>query len=53
MEDGLRMAGAVAHIDEDHGAVIAAAVRPSHQKDRLAGMRGAQVPAHMRAVEVA
>jgi hypothetical protein len=38
MEDGLRMTGTVAHIDEDHGAVIAAAVRPSHQKDRLAGI---------------
>ena len=36
MEDGLRVTGAVAHIDEDHRAVIAAAVRPSHQKDRLA-----------------
>jgi hypothetical protein len=35
---GLRVAGAVAHVDEGHGAVIAAAVRPSHEKDRLAGM---------------
>ena len=38
VEDGLRVTGAVAHIDEDHGAVIAAAMRPSHQKDRLAGV---------------
>jgi hypothetical protein len=38
MKDGLSMTGAVAHIDKDDGAVIAAAVRPSHQKDRLAGV---------------
>src|ERR1019366_5796782 len=53
VKDGLRVAGAVAHVDEDHRAVIAAPVRPSHQKDRLARVGGAQIPAHVRAAEVA
>jgi hypothetical protein len=53
VKDGLRMTGTIAEIDEDDGAVIAAAMRPSHQKDFLSGMFGAEFTAHVSAAEVA
>ena len=53
MKDCLRVAGAVAHIDKDDGAVIAAAVGPAHQEDFLSGMFGAEFTAHVSAAKVA
>ena len=53
MNDGLRVTGAIAHIDEDHGAVIAAAVSPAHQQDGLSGVPGAELAAHVSAAKVA
>ena len=38
IEDDLDEAFAVAQIDEDHAAVVAAPVHPAHQRDRLAQM---------------
>ena len=37
--DDLHQAFAVAQVDEDHAAVVAAAMRPAHQRDRLAEER--------------
>ena len=47
------MAVAVAQVDEDDAAMVAAAVHPAHQQDRLARVRGAQFPAGMGAAKVA
>jgi len=47
VEDNLRYAGAVAEIDEQQVAVVAAAVDPSHEDGFLACVGGAQVPAHL------
>jgi hypothetical protein len=46
-EHHLRDAGAVAQIDKNELAEIAAAVHPSHQDDFLARIGKAQRPAHM------
>jgi hypothetical protein len=51
IEHHLRDAGAVAHIEKDEVAVIAAAVHPAHQHHRLAGVGGTQFAAEMRPFE--
>ena len=43
VEDDLGQAVAVAQIDEDHAAMIAAAMHPAHQQHGLALVGGAQV----------
>jgi hypothetical protein len=53
MEDGLGVTGTIAHVDEDDRAVIAATVCPAHEEDGLAGVRGAELSAHVGAAEVA
>ena len=53
VEDDLGDAVAVAQVDEDHAAQIAAAMHPAHQKDGLAGVGGAQLAAGVRAAQVA
>ena len=45
VEDDLRDAGAVAKIDEDEVAEIAAAVDPAHENDAAAGIGGAKFAA--------
>ena len=47
VEDDLRYAGAVAEIDEDDLAEVAAAVDPSHEDGFFACVGEAQGPAHM------
>ena len=49
----LRNAGAVAHVEKDQVAVVAAAVHPAHQHHVLAGVGGAQCAAHVRSFEIA
>ena len=51
VEHNLGDAGAVAQIEEDEVAVVAAAVDPAHQDHLLAGVGGAQVAAEMRPFE--
>ncbi len=53
VEDDLGDAGAVAEVEEDEVAVVAAAVDPAHEDDLLAGVGGAQVAAQMGAFEIA
>ena len=53
VEDELRDAFAVAQVDEDHAAQIAAAVHPAHQDGALAGVGGAQFAAGVRAAQLA
>jgi hypothetical protein len=53
VKDGLGMTGAIAEIDKDDGAMIAAAMRPPHEKDFLSGVLGAELTAHVSAAEVA
>ena len=53
VEDDLGDAGAVAEVEEDEVAVVAAAVDPAHQNHLLAGVGGAQVAAQMRPFEIA
>jgi hypothetical protein len=45
IEHDLADAGAVAEIEKDEVAVVAAAVDPAHEDDLLAGVGGAQVTA--------
>ena len=52
-EDDLGDAGAVAQVDEDDLAEVAAAVDPSHEDGFLAGVGGAERPAHVSSSEVA
>jgi hypothetical protein len=47
IEDDLRYAGAVAEIDEQQVAVVAAAVDPSHEDGFFTGVGGAQSTAHV------
>ena len=51
VEDDLGDAGAVAQVEEDEVAVVAAAVDPAHEDHLLAGVGGAQVAAEMRPFE--
>ena len=51
-DDDLRDAGAVAQIDKDKVAEIAAAVDPSHENDVGAGIGGAEGATHMSAFEI-
>ena len=53
VENDLCDAGAVAQVEKDEIAVVAAAVDPAHQDDLLAGVGGAQCAAEMRPFEVA
>ena len=53
VEDDLGNAGAVAEIDEEKIAVIAAAVDPSHEYCFFAGVRGAESAAHVSASKIA
>ncbi len=53
VENDLRDAGAVAEVEEDEVAVVAAAVDPAHQNHLLAGVGGAQLAAQMRPFEIA
>ena len=53
VEDDLGDAGAVAHVDEDEVAEVAAAVHPAHEDDARAGVGGAQSPAGVRAPKIA
>ncbi len=51
-DDDLGDAAAVAQIEEDEVAEIAAAVDPSHEYDGGAGIGGAEGSAHMSAFEI-
>jgi len=53
VEDGLGEASSVAQVDENHGAMIAPPVDPSHQEDRLARVGGAQLAAAMSTAKLA
>ena len=53
VEHNLRDAGAVAQVEKDEVAVVAAAVDPAHQDHLLAGVGGAQIAAKMRPFEIA
>ena len=53
VEDDLRHAGAVAKIDEDDLAEVAAAVDPSHEDGFFACVGEAQSPAHMSSFKIA
>jgi hypothetical protein len=53
VEDDLRDAGAVAEVEEDEVAVVAAAVDPAHEDNVLAGVGGAQIAAEMGTFETA
>ena len=51
VEDDLGDAGAIAEVEEDEVAVVAAAIDPAHEDDLLAGVGGAEVAAHVGAFE--
>jgi hypothetical protein len=51
VEHHLRDAGAVAEVEEDEVAVVAAAVHPAHQGNGFAGVRDAEIAAAMRALQ--
>jgi hypothetical protein len=51
VEDDLGDAAAVAQIEKDQVAVVAAAVDPAHEDDVLAGVSGAKIAAHVGAFE--
>src|SRR5208337_269185 len=53
VEDHLGYAGAVAQVDEDDLAEVAAAVDPSHEHNFLACIGESKLPAHMSSPEVA
>jgi hypothetical protein len=53
IEGQLGEAGAVAQIDKDQPAMIAATQDPAHQADFLADMGGAQITAEVGAFPVA
>ena len=46
IDDHLRDAGAVAQVEEDEAAVVAAAVDPAHQHDVLPRVFGAKLSTH-------
>ena len=51
VEHDLSDAGAVAHVEKDEVAVVAAAVDPAHDNHLLAGVSGAKFSAQMCALE--
>ena len=51
-DDDLRDAAAVAQIEEDEVAEIAAAVHPSHEHNFRAGVGGAQLATHMSTFQI-
>jgi len=51
VEHDLRDAGAIAEVEEDEVAVVAAAVDPTHEGNGLAGVGGAEFAAGVRALE--
>ena len=53
IQDDLCDAAAVADVEEDEVAVIAATIDPAHEDDLLAGVGGAEVAAHVGAFESA
>jgi hypothetical protein len=53
VEDELCDAFAIAQVNENHSAQIAAAMDPAHEQGFLAGIGSAQLPAAVRAAEVA
>ena len=53
VNDDLRDAGAVAQIEEDEAAVVAAAVDPAHQNDILPRVFGAKLSTHPGALQSA
>ena len=53
VEHDLGDAGAVAQVEEDQVAVVAAPVDPAHHHHLLAGVGGAQIAAEMRPFEIA
>ncbi len=53
VEHNLGDAGAVAKVEKDEVAVVAAAINPAHQHHLLAGIGGAQVAAQMRPFKIA
>ena len=53
VQHNLADAGAVAQIEKDQVAVIAAAVDPAHEDHGLPSVRGAKIAARMRPFEIA
>ena len=53
VDDDLRDAGAVAQIEEDEAAVVAAAVDPAHENDILPRVLGAKLSTHPGALQSA
>jgi hypothetical protein len=53
VEHDLGYAGAVAQIEKDEVAMVAAPVNPAHQNHLLPGAGGAQVAAKMRSFKIA
>ena len=51
VEHDLRDAGAIAEVEEDEIAVVAAAIDPAHEGDGLAGVGAAEFAAGVRALE--
>ena len=51
-DDNLRDAAAVAQVEEDKIAEVAPLVHPSHEHNFGAGVRGAQLAAHMSTFQV-
>jgi hypothetical protein len=51
IEHDLRDTGAVAEIEKDEAAVVAAAVDPAHEDYLFAGVGGAELAAKMRSFE--
>lgn len=53
VEDDLANAGAIAQVEEDEIAVVAAAVHPAHQHHVFARIGGAQISAEVSALQIA
>jgi hypothetical protein len=53
VKDKLGNAFAIAQVDENHSAQIAAAMDPAHEQGSLAGIGGAQLAAVVGAAQVA
>ena len=51
VQNDLSDSGAVAQVEKDEVAVVATAVDPTHQHDRLAGVFGAKLPTGMGALQ--
>jgi hypothetical protein len=52
VKDDLRNAGAIAKVEKDQVAVVAAPVDPAHENHLLTSVGGAQVAAEMRSFEI-